>query len=165
MNYKFIVNAENIVVEPKGCGADYYEKMLERKDITSHESKYYLGKLYDTRLKSADWRMGNRSELAKKYRVSDVKLDRFQEYAKGIDAIEEMIPGIKQHLLKGYDDLTAKLVTDMALISPEARKQIREMLSVKRVLVIPDKRETGYEDEMMEAITMEINLPGMEVLS
>lgn len=158
MVYRFIMNAADVVIESEEGSAVYFEKMLERPDMTSHERKYYLGKLYDAMLKMDSWKRSDRFELAGKYRVSDVSLDRFREYAKGIDAIEDMIPGIRQHLLKGYDELTAKLVTEMVDIRPEVRKQIRDMFSAQRVTVVPDKKEVGYENEMMEAIAMEIDL-------
>ena len=118
---------------------------LGRRNLTPQQKKYLIGQRYEAE-KHIDFNCGNqhtlpsksgvdklcppqkqhgtRSRIAKEASVSDGYVQNASSFAKGVDAAEEVLPGIKQEILTGAIKPTETAVAAVAKADPEERPRL-----------------------------------------
>ena len=137
------------------------DNQLGRRNLIESQKRYLIGKRYRIERKIAKFH-GNQHTLVdksgggrsdhhhkeKKTReriadingVSDAYVKRAVGFADGVDAAEEVYPGIKKQILSEEIEVTIPELTEIAKMKPEERKEAVELL-----LVPKDKREKSKE--------------------
>ena len=122
---------------------------LGRRNLTPQQKKYLIGQQYDAE-KHLDFYCGNqytlppksgvgqidppqkkhgtRSRIAKETQTSDSYVKRADQFAKGVDAAEEALPGIKQEILTGAIKPTETAVAAVARAERSERPQLAAAL-------------------------------------
>lgn len=139
------------------------KNQLGRRNLTSQQKKYLIGQQYEAEKKAhgaSDGFRGNqhsglvsdqnghlpdsdsltasrktRKKIASETGTSEGYVQRAEYYAKGVDAAEEVLPGIKDDLLIGKFKPRETDVAAIARASPEERREKAEQLRV-----IPEKK-------------------------
>ena len=129
------------------------KNQLGRRNLTSQQKKYLIGQRYDAEKKAHGgdrksekakssgqndhliFAQKTRERIASETNTSDGYVKRADLYAKGIDAAEDVLPGIKDDLLSGKYKPKEADVADIARASPEDRREKAEQLRV-----IPEKK-------------------------
>ena len=129
------------------------KNQLGRRNLTSQQKKYLIGQRYDAEKKAHGgdrksekakssgqndhliFAQKTRERIASETNTSDGYVKRADLYAKGIDAAEEVLPGIKDDLLSGKYKPKESDVAAIARASPEDRREKAEQLRV-----IPEKK-------------------------
>ena len=118
---------------------------LGRRNLTPQQKKYLIGQRYEAEKLTTNFN-GNRFTLADESRcgqndhtyksertreriarennLSDSYVRRAEYYAKGVDAADEVAPGIKKELLSGSIKPTDTAVAAIAKANPAARQEI-----------------------------------------
>ena len=127
---------------------------LGRRNLTPQQKKYLIGQRYEAE-KQADAFHGNQhtasdesgadkkcphqnsrhvtqSRIAKETNTSASYVREAGTFAKGVDAAEEALPGIKQEILTGTIKPTASAVAAVAKAAPEERPQLAAALKKPR---------------------------------
>ena len=127
---------------------------LGRRNLTPQQKKYLIGQRYEAE-KQADAFHGNQhtlsgesgadkkcphqnsrhvtqSRIAKGTNTSASYVREAGTFAKGVDAAEEALPGIKQEILTGTIKPTASAVAAVAKAAPEERPQLAAALKKPR---------------------------------
>ena len=122
------------------------KNQLGRRNLTPQQTKYLLGQRYEAE-KQADAFHGNQhtasdesgadkkcphqnsrhvtqSRIAKETNTSASYVREAGTFAKGVDAAEEALPGIKQEILTGTIKPTASAVAAVAKADPEERLRL-----------------------------------------
>ena len=73
-----------------------------------------------------------RQRIARENGVSDSYVRHAETFSKGVEAADEVIPGIKHEILAGTVKPTIKAVEAVARASPEDRKELAEQLRLPR---------------------------------
>ena len=140
---------------------------LGRRNLTPQQKKYLIGQRYEAEKQTVAFH-GNRFALADKssriQNESDYKPERTREriaresstsnsyvqraehYAKGVDAADEIEPGIKQELLSGSIKPTDTAVAAIAKAAPDARPALVEQLRQPKQL--PDKAPAPVQKQI-----------------
>ena len=128
---------------------------LGRRNLTPENKKYLIGKRYDAEKKAAgaaDGFRGNqytnlvsdkichlpkkqertRKKIADESNVSEGYVMYADEFARGVDAAEEVVPGIKKEILSGKIKKTAKEIAAIAKAPVEERKSLTENLRLTK---------------------------------
>lgn len=139
------------------------KNQLGRRNLTPQQKKYLIGQRYDAE-KHLTFDLGNqytlpresgvgqndppqnthgtRSRIAKETGTSESYVKRADQYAKGVNAAEEVLPGIKNDLLSGkYKPRETDVVAIARSSSPEERREKAEQLRV-----IPEKKPKVDKD-------------------
>lgn len=126
------------------------KNQLGRRNLTPQQKKYLIGQRYEAE-KQADAFHGNQhtasdesgadkkcphqnsrhvtqSRIAKETNTSASYVREAGTFAKGVDAAEEALPGIKQEILTGTIKPTASAVAAVAKAAPEERPQLAAAL-------------------------------------
>ena len=129
------------------------KNQLGRRNLTPQQKKYLIGQRYDAEKKTHGGdRKSNlpessgqndhliaaqktRERIASETGTSESYVKRADQYAKGVDAAEEVLPGIKNDLLLGKFKPRETDVAAVARASPEERREKAEQLRV-----IPEKK-------------------------
>ena len=129
------------------------KNQLGRRNLTPQQKKYLIGERYDAEKKAhgGDRKSGQvkstvqneplisshmtRAQIAEDTKTSESYVKRADQYAKGVDAAEEVLPGIKNDLLLGKFKPRETDVAAVARASPEERREKAEQLRV-----IPEKK-------------------------
>lgn len=119
-----------------------YKNQLGRRNLTPEQKKYLIGKQYEAEKKSHganDGFRGNQHDLvsaekrhlpisgqtcmriARENGVGKTYVKDAEQYAKGIDAAEEAVPGTKQKVLSGEVKPTASEIVSVISAPPEDR--------------------------------------------
>ena len=131
------------------------KNQLGRRNLTPAQRKYLIGKQYEAekaRLGNEPGVLQSRGEdgrftvsgqnvpprsvdrtserIAKEIGTNERFVRRAEEFAAGIDAAEEALPGIKQEILSGTIRPSDKDVMAVSRASPEERKGLAEQLRV-----------------------------------
>ena len=134
---------------------------LGRRNLTEPHKRYLIGKMYNTE-KIVGFYIGNqytlpkksgvgrsdppqnthgkRSEIAALNGVSESYVKRAACFAEGVDAAEEVYPGIKKQILAEEIEVTIPELTEIAKMNPKERKE-----AVALLLVPKDKRDKSKE--------------------
>ncbi len=130
------------------------KNQLGRRNLTPMQKKYLIGERYDAEKKSkgaSDGFRGNqytdlvkdqfdplpdthvtRQRIADETGTSQGYVQRAEYYAKGVDAAEEVLPGIKEDILSGTIKPRDPEVAAIARASPEKRLEMAEKLREPR---------------------------------
>ncbi len=129
------------------------KNQLGRRNLTPQQKKYLVGERYEAeknanggdRKSDAVKSVGQndplisphvtRARIAKETNTSEAYVKRADQYAKGINAAEEVLHGIKNDLLLGKYKPKETDVAAVAKASPEERREKAEQLRV-----IPEKK-------------------------
>ena len=132
------------------------KNQLGRRNLTPEQRKYLIGKQYETLLADQESVRQERDRNGRFYRGSQNRYDgeektqrirdklarensttgsyvqRASHYAKGVDAADEVLPGIREEILSGYIRPTAKAVTDVVKADKAERRKLAERLRQPR---------------------------------
>ena len=129
------------------------KNQLGRRNLTPMQKKYLIGERYDAEKmihggdrRSEDAKSSDKSchlknesrarkRIAEESGISEGSVQNAFNYAKGVDAAEEVLPGIKNDLLLGKFKPRETDVAAVARASPEERREKAEQLRV-----IPEKK-------------------------
>ncbi len=120
---------------------------LGRRNLTPENKKYLIGKRYEAEkmshggarrgsefstdqnglLKSG---MTTRQKIAEQTKTSEGYVARAERFAKGVDAAEEAVPGIKEEILSGKLKRTESEISAIAKAPVEQRKSLSENLRI-----------------------------------
>lgn len=153
---------------------------LGRRNLTPEQKRYLVGKQYKAEKAShgaEDGFRGNRftggivspqnedllestktsERIAKENGISKSYVERAEKYADGVDAADEVLPGIRKELLSGTIHPTQSAVTAIARAAPEDRAELAEQLRQPRAK--PEKMEESEEidDEDIEEQESEVD--------
>ena len=135
------------------------KNQLGRRNLTPQQKKYLIGQRYDAEKKTHGGdRKSNlpessgqndhliaaqktRERIASETGTSESYVKRADQYAKGVDAAEEVLPGIKNDLLLGKFKPKETDVAAIARASPEERREKAEQLRA-----IPEKKPKTDKD-------------------
>lgn len=131
---------------------------LGRRNLSAENRRYLIGKRYDaekTAKGACEGFRGNqykkvvkgqndplpnksdshltREQIAKETGTSASYVKRADEFAKGVDAAEEAVPGIKKEILSGKIKRSAKEIAEIAKAPVEERKSLTENLRLAKV--------------------------------
>ena len=125
---------------------------LGRRNLTPQQKKYLIGQRYEAE-KQADAFHGNqhtssdesggdkichhqngktRKRIAEEIGMSQGYIQNASSFAKGVDAAEEALPGIKQDILTGVIKPTETAVAAIAKAEPEERQKLAEALKAEK---------------------------------
>lgn len=123
---------------------------LGRRNLTPQQKKYLIGQRYEAEkmahggdrksavAKSTDKvcplisSHQTRASIAQESKVSEGFVQNAANYAKGVDAAEEVLPGIKQEILTGTIKPPETAVAAVAKAEPEERPQLAAALKKPR---------------------------------
>lgn len=153
---------------------------LGRRNLTPEQKRYLVGKQYKAEKASHGAEGGFRGNqytevlvnpqnedlpkfektserIAKENGTSKSYVERAEKYADGVDAADEVLPGIRKELLSGTIHPTQSSVTAIARAAPEDRAELAEQLRQPRAK--PGKMEESdeIEDENFEESEPEEN--------
>lgn len=128
---------------------------LGRRNLTPENKKYLIGKRYDAEKlsygsveritvkknkscpSSQNGNLGTGMKtcerIAEETGTSKNYVLRADEFAKGVDAAEEAVPGIKKEILTGKVKKPAKEIAEIAKAPVEQRKELTENLRLKKI--------------------------------
>ena len=148
------------------------KNQLGRRNLTPQQFKYLVGQRYEAEKQSKGIEFqgnqytsqdrsglgqndpdqkshGTRSRIAKETQTSDSYVRRAAHFAKGVDAAEEVAPGIKQEILSGSIKSTEKAVAAIAKAPPEERpalvQQLRQAKETEKSEEKPKPRRSAAE--------------------
>lgn len=126
---------------------------LGRRNLTPEQKKYLIGKQYEAEKVSEAFK-GNQytssgvsgsgqnvhhhsaektgERIARETGTNERYVRRAENFAKGVDAADEVVPGIRQEILSGSIKPTANAVAAVAKAQPEERRQMVEALREAR---------------------------------
>lgn len=124
---------------------------LGRRNLTLEQRKYLIGKQYESEKASHGRIRGNVEVLtsqsgkskkdikpwtceriAKEHNTSKNTVIRAEAFAKGVDAADEVLPGIRREILSGTIRATEKEVRAIAEAEPQEREELVEQLHLSR---------------------------------
>ena len=129
------------------------KNQLGRRNLTPQQKKYLVGERYEAEKmihggdrKSEDAKSSDKSchlenenrtrkRIAEESGISEGSVQNAFNYAKGVNAAEEVLPGIKNDLLLGKYKPRETDVAAIARASPEERREKAELLRV-----VPEKK-------------------------
>lgn len=89
-----------------------------------------------------------RELLSKKYGVSESQIKYDQQFSRGIDAAEEVEPGIKYEILNSKIHPTDKAVSEIAKIPVEKRKE-----AIENLRIMTDRRKLPRNNTTNQSVT------------
>lgn len=118
---------------------------LGRRNLTPENKKYLIGKRYEAeKMSHGGARRGSefstdqngllkkgmttRQKIAEETKTSEGYVARAERFAKGVDAAEEAVPGIKEEILSGKLKRTESEISAIAKAPVEQRKTLSENL-------------------------------------
>ena len=125
------------------------KNQLGRRNLTPQQFKYLVGQQYEAeklanRFRGNQYTSLNRSacdqfghkqktvrtrrKIARETQTSEGYVERAREFSKGVDAAEEVEPGIKQEILSGSIKPTEKAVAAIAKAPPKERPALVQQL-------------------------------------
>lgn len=124
-----------------------YKKQLGRRNLTSEQRTYLLGKLYEARKRtrgnstserSADGRFQSgqndafgektRNVVAKEMGVGAKTVERAEDFAHGLDAIREQAPEAAEKILQGGSGVTKNVIQEVHKMEPEKVKTLADAI-------------------------------------
>ena len=142
------------------------KNQLGRRNLTPQQFKYLVGQQYEAEKCTSNYN-GNRftsgdksrcvqnehtykpertaERIARENNLSDSYVRRAEHFAKGVDAAEEAVPGIKQEILTGSIKPTEKAVAAIAKAPPEERPALVQQLRQTKEPEKPEKKPQDKE--------------------
>ena len=149
------------------------DNQLGRRNLTPENKRYLIGKRYEAEKKAngaLDGFRGNqyekvvggqidhlpkmktRQRVAKETGTTDGYVKHAHEFAKGVDAAEEAVPGIKKEILSGKIKKPAKEIAEIAKAPQEQRRALTENLRLTKVY---DKKPANF-NQNVKSIAIEM---------
>ena len=150
---------------------------LGRRNLTPENKKYLIGKRYEAEKKAIgalDGFRGNQykkvvgyqndnlpkntkrsktcDKVAAESGTSNIYVIRAGDFAKGVDAAEEAVPGIKKEILSGKIKRPAKEIAEIAKAPQEQRRALTENLRLTKVY---DKKPANF-NQNVKSIAIEM---------
>ena len=138
---------------------------LGRRNLTPEDRKYLIGKQYEAEKLTVGGQIGNQNRairstqngnfenlktcerIAQENNVGKNTVVRAEQFAKGVDAAEEAVPGARKEILSGRVKATDKAIASIAKADPEERP-----ILVDQILHPPKKDEApAAEDDPDES--------------
>lgn len=130
------------------------KNQLGRRNLTPEQRKYLIGKQYEAEKRTSGAQPGNSNakrsgqnvhlvsdktgeRIAKENHTNERYVRRAERFAQGIDAAEEVIPGLRQEIFAGKVKPAASEIEAIARASPEERPQLAQALRITK----EDKRK------------------------
>ena len=150
-----------------------YKNQLGRRNLTSEQRTYLLGKLYEARkhMQGGDRRSETFSssqnanlkgirigdQIAQEQKVGKGTVNRAYEYSRGIDAIKEEEPELAESLLKAETKVSKTSIQEIGIAKPEEQSEMIQALKggekpEKPVVQRRSKEEIKKEKEDMQEI-------------
>ena len=142
------------------------KNQLGRRNLTPQQFKYLIGQQYEAEKCTSNYN-GNRftsgdksrcvqnehtykpertaERIARENNLSDSYVRRAEHFAKGVDAAEEAVPGIKQEILTGSIKPTEKAVAAIAKAPPEERPALVQQLRQAKEIEKPKPKRSAAE--------------------
>ena len=142
------------------------KNQLGRRNLTPQQFKYLIGQQYEAEKCTSNYN-GNRftsgdksrcvqnehtykpertaERIARENNLSDSYVRRAEHFAKGVDAAEEAVPGIKQEILTGSIKPTEKAVAAIAKAPPEERLALVQQLRQAKEIEKPKPKRSAAE--------------------
>lgn len=168
------------------------KNQLGRRNLTPAQRKYLIGKQYEAEKAmhggkrdtsrnedgrfTASYQNGNLpsnektcDRIARENGLGRTTVIRAEAYAAGIDAADEVLPGIRQEIFSGDIHPPDKDIVAVARASPEERKALAEQLRLPRTAYqeqsdLPDEDDED-QDELPEAIPFRPSLASIQAIS
>lgn len=135
---------------------------LGRRNLTPENRKYLIGKRYEAeKMSHGGTRRGDdfssdqfghlkngkktRKKIAEETKTSEGYVARAENFAKGVDAADEVIPGIKEEILSGKIKKTADEIAAIAKAPQEERRSLTENLRLTKVY---DKKPANFNQNI-----------------
>lgn len=150
------------------------KNQLGRRNLTPEQRKYLIGKQYEAEKASVPNASGRNQfseevggqndhqptpektseKIAREIGTSERFVRRAEEFARGVDAAEEAVPGMKQEILSGKLKGTDQAIRAIGKAEPEQREELARKLQhpspilevQKRLQEQPDSGAEGYGD-------------------
>jgi hypothetical protein len=158
------------------------KNQLGRRNLTSEQRKYLIGKQYEAEKATNGARDGFRGNqystvvgyqndnlpkapktcerIAKENHVGRSTVIRAEHFAKAVDAAEEAAPGIRQEILSGAIKPTEKEVASLARAAPEERERMAEELRKPKPKAPKSEKAKGPTDiQKIEKISTDMLSP------
>ena len=138
---------------------------LGRRNLTPEDRKYLIGKQYEAEKLTVGGQIGNQNRairstqngnfenlktcerIAQENNVGKNTVVRAEQFAKGVDAAEGVVPGARKEILSGRVKATDKAIASIAKADPEERP-----ILVDQILHPPKKDEApAAEDDPDES--------------
>ena len=120
-----------------------------RHNSSSHDSDgRFTAKCQNETLRSAD---SIADRIAQENHIARSSVFRAERFAKGVDAAEEALPGIKQEILTGKIKPTQEAVAAVALAAPEKRSKLAEQLRSPK---LPKTKKTSPDPPELPEIQL-----------
>ena len=140
------------------------KNQLGRRNLTPEQRKYLIGKQYEAEKASVPNAAGKNQfseevggqndhqpasektseRIAKEIGTSERFVRRAEEFARGVDAAEEAIPGMKQEILSGKLKGTDQAIRAIGKAEPEQREEMAKRLQT------PSPVSSGKNPQMKE---------------
>ena len=156
------------------------KNQLGRRNLPEEYKKYLIGKRYDAEKKIAKFhgnqytlgkesgvgqndphqkkKHGTRTQVAEETNTSESYVKRADVYARGVDAIEEIAPGMKDEILSGTISTTDEEVMSAAKMSPEEIKKLAEDLRLpKRERKEKREKSQPIEESILDSMLGAVN--------
>ncbi len=148
------------------------ENQLGRRNLTPIQKTALLGKRYAAEKKTYGGARNFKSEpsenssphdedlkktktasrIAKEMGVTHATVERAEKFVQGMDAAEEVLPGISREIISGQINPTREQVTAIAKAPIEERRKLAEQLRFRKTLSEEEKAERAKRREMMNMI-------------
>ena len=149
------------------------KNQLGRRNLTQEQYKYLIGERYEaekrtesfygnrftladksSRIRNESGYSGERTreKIARENNISVSYVQRAGKFAQGVDAAEEVAPGIKQEILTGSIKPTEKAVAAIAKAPPEQRPSLVQQL---RQAKEPEKAQEKLKPKRSAAETLQ----------
>ena len=163
------------------------KNQLGRRNLTPAQRKYLIGKQYEAEKarhggdrKSDDTKSSSQNgnliesqktcvRIAQENGIGKNTVIRAEAYAAGIDAADEVLPGIRQEIFSGDIHPPDKDIVAVARASPEDRKELAEKLRLPRTANQEQsdsvEEDDGDADEIAEEIPFKPSLSSIQEIS
>ena len=143
------------------------KNQLGRRNLTPAQRKYLIGKQYEAEKARVTNASGSNQysaevggqnvhqppaektseRIAREIGTNERYVRRAEEFARGIDAAEEVLPGIRQEIFSGDIHPPDKDIMALARASPDERKTLAEQLRIPRSSSSEGAEQLDEEDE------------------
>ena len=159
---------------------------IGRRNLNENQIDYIIGKKYDAEMEShrltAQKNRGEggrfhrcgqidhngertRDRIAKQFGISSTKVRRDLDFARGIDAAEEEMPGIREMILQKEITPTKQAISNISRLEKEDRKEAVQDLLVaenRAANFTPKASATNGEKKPVHSVEKQVNEPSIQ---
>ena len=149
------------------------KNQLGQRNLTPQQKMYLIGQRYEAEKRAhggahekkpsdnschLESENRTRKKVAEEAGISEGSVQNAHGYARGVDAAEKVLPGIKEELLSGFIRPSAKEVAAIAKAASEERRQKAEELRIPKEKPEKSRAERRQDLEMIRAIGDEMRI-------